>query len=91
MQRLLNPDRLMVRVARKFDEPGENDTEVVQSLCARLAVDSDECVGTVDVILWFAASKGFIDGIILRGGPTALSRFAADSAAPNLAARATGC
>jgi hypothetical protein len=61
------PDRLMVRVARKFDEPGENDAEAVQSLCVRLAADSNERVGTVDVILWFAASKGFIDGIILRG------------------------
>jgi hypothetical protein len=61
------PDRLMVRVAREFRERGDNDIEAVQSMCGRLARECHERVGTIDIILWFAASRGLIGGIRLRG------------------------
>lgn len=58
---------MMVGVARKFVEPPEDDEmAAVQQLCKRLARESGERVGTVDVVLWFAASKGIIPGISLR-------------------------
>jgi hypothetical protein len=63
------PDRLMVRVARKFAEMGKTDEEAVQNMCVRLAGESRERVGTIDVILWSAASHDFIKGIRLRRRP----------------------
>ncbi len=53
------PDRLMERIA---DRSGES----VQGLCERLARITGDSVGTVDVVLWYAASKGIINGIRTR-------------------------
>ena len=50
------PDRMIERIA---DRSGES----VQGLCERLAQVAGDSVGTVDVVLWYAASKGMIEGI----------------------------
>jgi len=54
------PDRLMTRIAKLA---GESD---VQAMCRRLAKASGDRVGTVDVVLWHAASVGIIPGISRR-------------------------
>lgn len=54
------PDRLMQRLA---DRSGES----VQELCSRLSRESGDRKGTVDVVLWYAASKEIIPGIRLVG------------------------
>lgn len=53
------PDRLMERIAVRSGES-------VQELCERLARITGDSVGTVDVVLWYAASKGTIEGIRTR-------------------------
>ena len=47
------PDRIMERIAAKGDE-------TVQDLCQRLAIATGERVGTIDIVLWFAGSRGLI-------------------------------
>jgi hypothetical protein len=53
------PDRLMLRIAGRAGD-------TVAGLCARLATLTGERIGTVDVVLWYAASVGIIKGISLR-------------------------
>jgi hypothetical protein len=50
------PDRLLLRIA-------ERAGDTVAGLCERLAKQSGDRVGTVDAVLWFAASRGIIKGI----------------------------
>jgi ribose 1,5-bisphosphokinase PhnN len=54
------PDRLMERIAARGGES-------VQVLCERLARATGDSCGTVDVVLWYAASKGIIEGISCAG------------------------
>lgn len=54
------PDRLMERIA-------SGSGEEVQALCHRLSEASGDSIGTVDLVLWFAASKEIIKGIRMRG------------------------
>ncbi len=53
------PDRHLVRIAERAGES-------VAELCARLARVTGDRIGTVDAILWYAASEGIIEGISRR-------------------------
>ncbi|MFZ0245594.1 hypothetical protein [Candidatus Binatus sp.] len=53
------PDRHMLRIA-------ERACESVAKLCARLAKLTGDRIGTVDAVLWYAASVGIIEGISRR-------------------------
>jgi hypothetical protein len=53
------PDRLMERIA-------ERSGESVRGLCERLSRATGDSVGTVDVVLWYAASKDIFEGIRMR-------------------------
>jgi hypothetical protein len=53
------PDRLMLRIA-------ERARQSVADLCARLAKVTGNRIGTVDLVLWYAASVGIIPGISRR-------------------------
>jgi len=53
------PDRHMERIA-------ERAGDTVDGLCARLARLTGDRIGTVDVVLWYAASVGIIKGIRRR-------------------------
>jgi hypothetical protein len=61
------PDRLMQRIA-------EISAESVQGLCQRLSRATGDSVGTVDVVLWYAASKGIFEGIRVPQAHPAVSR-----------------
>jgi hypothetical protein len=50
------PDRLMKRIAKRAGES-------VADMCERLSKLSGDRVGVVDVVLWYAASVGIIEGI----------------------------
>jgi hypothetical protein len=53
------PDRHMERIA-------ERSGDTVAGLCARLAQETSDRIGTVDVVLWYASSIGIIPGISRR-------------------------